>query len=204
MGQLISQRFGPLSSWWETWQPAGRHGAGEVAESSTSTFPVTPEPAQSITKGLKCFSASLEGLWSSLDPSFSPSKTFSYIYKKKNMLKNKQLNNKFAREHHHSCKDSMRLSSAGYQFARNVGTLSRQKSSKWSYFTVFLEFKLISVEEKEEAEDWRCLTRWETGDILTSSRNPLVQLTLKFSFHRVTVICSVYWYCQVKCFSLYL
>jgi hypothetical protein len=26
----------PLSSWWKAWQCSGRHGAGEVAESSTS------------------------------------------------------------------------------------------------------------------------------------------------------------------------
>lgn len=26
----------PLSSWWEAWQCTGRHGAGEIAESSTS------------------------------------------------------------------------------------------------------------------------------------------------------------------------
>ena len=30
------QRFSPLSSWWETWQSAGRHSAGERAQSSTS------------------------------------------------------------------------------------------------------------------------------------------------------------------------
>jgi hypothetical protein len=30
------QRFGPLSPWWEAWQHAGRHGAGERAERSTS------------------------------------------------------------------------------------------------------------------------------------------------------------------------
>ena len=30
------QRFSPLSSWQEAWWCAGRHGAGEGAESSTS------------------------------------------------------------------------------------------------------------------------------------------------------------------------
>ena len=33
---LQFQRFSPLSSWQETWQSAGRHGAGERAESSAS------------------------------------------------------------------------------------------------------------------------------------------------------------------------
>ena len=33
---LQVQRFSPLSSWQEAWQCAGRHGAGEGAESSTS------------------------------------------------------------------------------------------------------------------------------------------------------------------------
>lgn len=28
--------FGPLSSWWNIWQSAGRHFAGEETESSTS------------------------------------------------------------------------------------------------------------------------------------------------------------------------
>jgi hypothetical protein len=27
-GWLILKRFCPLSSWWEMWQHAGRHGAG--------------------------------------------------------------------------------------------------------------------------------------------------------------------------------
>jgi hypothetical protein len=35
---LQFQRFSPLSSWWEAWQHAGRHGAGEVAESFISRF----------------------------------------------------------------------------------------------------------------------------------------------------------------------
>ena len=34
-GWLTIQRFGPLLSWQEAWQHAGRHGAGEVAENST-------------------------------------------------------------------------------------------------------------------------------------------------------------------------
>jgi hypothetical protein len=34
-GWLTVQRFSPLSSWWRAWQHAGRHGAGEGAESST-------------------------------------------------------------------------------------------------------------------------------------------------------------------------
>jgi hypothetical protein len=33
---LQVQRFSSLSSWREAWWHAGRHGAGEVAESSTS------------------------------------------------------------------------------------------------------------------------------------------------------------------------
>jgi hypothetical protein len=33
---LQFQRFSPLSSWWEAWWYAGRHDAGEGAESSTS------------------------------------------------------------------------------------------------------------------------------------------------------------------------
>ena len=33
---LWFQRFSPLSSWWGAWQHVGRHGAGKVAESSTS------------------------------------------------------------------------------------------------------------------------------------------------------------------------
>ena len=33
---LHHQRFSPLSSGQEAWQPPGRHGAGEGAESSTS------------------------------------------------------------------------------------------------------------------------------------------------------------------------
>ena len=33
---LQFQRFSPLSSWQEAWQCAGRHGAGEGAESSVS------------------------------------------------------------------------------------------------------------------------------------------------------------------------
>jgi hypothetical protein len=33
---LQFQRFSSLLSWWEAWQHAGRHGAGEKAESSTS------------------------------------------------------------------------------------------------------------------------------------------------------------------------
>jgi hypothetical protein len=33
---LTVQTFSPLSSWWKVWQQAGRPGAGEVAESSTS------------------------------------------------------------------------------------------------------------------------------------------------------------------------
>jgi hypothetical protein len=33
---LQVQRFSPLLSWWVAWQHAGRHGAGEGAESSTS------------------------------------------------------------------------------------------------------------------------------------------------------------------------
>ena len=33
---LQLQRFSPLSSWQEAWQRAGRHGAGEGAQSSTS------------------------------------------------------------------------------------------------------------------------------------------------------------------------
>jgi hypothetical protein len=33
---LQFQRFSSLSSWWEAWWHAGTHGAGEVAESSTS------------------------------------------------------------------------------------------------------------------------------------------------------------------------
>jgi hypothetical protein len=32
-----------LSSWWEAWQHAGRHGAGEGAESSTSLIHLHPE-----------------------------------------------------------------------------------------------------------------------------------------------------------------
>lgn len=30
------QRFSPSSFWWEAWQCVGRHGAGKIAESSTS------------------------------------------------------------------------------------------------------------------------------------------------------------------------
>jgi hypothetical protein len=33
---LQFQRFSSLLSWWEAWQHAGRHSAGEGAESSTS------------------------------------------------------------------------------------------------------------------------------------------------------------------------
>jgi hypothetical protein len=33
---LQFERFCPLSTWWEVWQHADRHGAGEVAESFTS------------------------------------------------------------------------------------------------------------------------------------------------------------------------
>ena len=33
---LQFQRSRSLLSWWEAWLHAGRHGAGEVAESSTS------------------------------------------------------------------------------------------------------------------------------------------------------------------------
>ena len=33
---LLFLRFSSLLSWWEIWQHAGRHGAGEEAESSTS------------------------------------------------------------------------------------------------------------------------------------------------------------------------
>ena len=33
---LQIQRFSLLISWWEAWQHAGRHRAGEGAESSTS------------------------------------------------------------------------------------------------------------------------------------------------------------------------
>jgi hypothetical protein len=33
---LQFQRLSPLASWWETWQSAGRHDAGEGAENSTS------------------------------------------------------------------------------------------------------------------------------------------------------------------------
>lgn len=33
---FIVQRLSPLSSWWEAWQHAGRHSAGEVAQSSPS------------------------------------------------------------------------------------------------------------------------------------------------------------------------
>jgi hypothetical protein len=33
---IYIQRFSPLSSWQEAWQRASRHGAEEVAESSTS------------------------------------------------------------------------------------------------------------------------------------------------------------------------
>lgn len=33
---LQVQRFSPLSSWWEAWQHAGRCGAEEGAEGSTS------------------------------------------------------------------------------------------------------------------------------------------------------------------------
>ena len=36
LGDLQFQRFSPLSPWWETWWRAGRHGAGEGAEISTS------------------------------------------------------------------------------------------------------------------------------------------------------------------------
>ena len=35
---LEFQRVSPLSSWQESWQHTGRHGAGEIAESSTSEF----------------------------------------------------------------------------------------------------------------------------------------------------------------------
>jgi hypothetical protein len=35
---LQFQRFSSLSSWQEAWQHAGRYGAGEGAESSTSFF----------------------------------------------------------------------------------------------------------------------------------------------------------------------
>jgi hypothetical protein len=34
--RITVQRFSPLSSWQEAWWHAGRHGAGEVAESSKS------------------------------------------------------------------------------------------------------------------------------------------------------------------------
>jgi hypothetical protein len=33
---LQVQRFSPLFSWWGAWQNAGRHGAGEGAEQSSS------------------------------------------------------------------------------------------------------------------------------------------------------------------------
>ena len=33
---LRFQRFSPLSSWWEVWWQASRHGAAEVAGGSTS------------------------------------------------------------------------------------------------------------------------------------------------------------------------
>jgi hypothetical protein len=35
---LWFQRFSPLSAWQEAWWHAGRHGAGEGAESSTSRY----------------------------------------------------------------------------------------------------------------------------------------------------------------------
>ena len=35
-GWLTIERFSPLSAWWEARKHAGRHGAGEVPESSTS------------------------------------------------------------------------------------------------------------------------------------------------------------------------
>jgi hypothetical protein len=35
-GLLTVQRFRLLSSWWEAWWHAGRHGAGEVTQSSTA------------------------------------------------------------------------------------------------------------------------------------------------------------------------
>jgi len=36
---LQFQRFGPLSLWQEGWLHTGRHGAGDVAESSTCRSP---------------------------------------------------------------------------------------------------------------------------------------------------------------------
>ena len=38
MAALQFQRFSPLSSWQEAWHCAGRHGAGEGAESATPFF----------------------------------------------------------------------------------------------------------------------------------------------------------------------
>ena len=35
---LQFQRVSPLLSWQESWQHMGRHGAGQIAESSTSEF----------------------------------------------------------------------------------------------------------------------------------------------------------------------
>lgn len=37
-GWLTVQRFIPLLAWWEAWWLEGRHGAGEVTESSTSRW----------------------------------------------------------------------------------------------------------------------------------------------------------------------
>jgi hypothetical protein len=66
-GWLTFQRFSPLFSWQESWQHAGRHDAGEVAEISTARLDDSKERA---TLGLA---------WASETPKPIPSDTLPPI-----------------------------------------------------------------------------------------------------------------------------